>query len=57
MTADQPEGSNHLIVGEVLMVVFVNGVSTGLCISPSSVLVAIETKLQVFGKRHGPRVI
>lgn len=34
-----------------------DGVSTGLCISPPSVLMAVEAKLQVFGKRHGPRVI
>lgn len=34
-----------------------DGVSAGLCISPPSVLVAVEAKLQVFGKRHGPRVV
>lgn len=57
MDMDQPEGSHHLVVGEVLVVVFVYRVSTGLCVSPPSVLVAIEAKLQVFGKRHGPRII
>lgn len=55
--SDQPEGGHHLVVREVLVVVFVDGVSTGLCVGPSCVLVAIEAKLQVFGKRHGPRVV
>lgn len=34
-----------------------DGVSTGLCIGPPGVLVAVEAKLQIFCKRHGPRVI
>lgn len=50
VTADRPEGSHHLVVREVLVVVFVDGVSAGLRISPPGVLVAIEAKLQVFGK-------
>lgn len=34
-----------------------NGVSTGLCVGPPGVLVAVEAKLQIFCKRHGPGVI
>lgn len=57
VTGNQPEGCHHLVVWEVLVVIFVDGVSTGLCIGPPSVLVSIESKLQVFGKRHGPWVV
>lgn len=53
----RPEGRHHLVVGEVLVVIFVDGMSAGLCVGPSGVLVAVEAKLQVFGKRHGPRVV
>lgn len=54
---EEPEGSHHLVVGEVLVVVFVDEVAAGLGVGPSGVLVAVEAKLQVFGKRHGPGVV
>lgn len=52
-----PEGGHHLVVGEVLVVVLMDGVATGLSVGTARVLVSIETQLQVFGKRHGPGVI
>lgn len=52
-----PEGGHHLIVGEVLVVVLMDGVATGLSVGTACVLVSIETQLQIFGKRHGPGVI
>ena len=52
-----PEGGHHLVIGEVLMVVMVDGVATGLSISPPGILVTIEPQFQVLSKGHGPRVI
>ena len=57
MTAGIPEGGHHLVVGEVLVVVFVDGVPAGLRVGPSGVLVAVEAQLQIFGEGHGPRVV
>lgn len=39
------------------MVVLVDGVSAWLGIGTASVLVAIETQLQILSKGHGPRII
>lgn len=55
--AHLPEGRHHLVVGEVLVVVFMDGVSARLRVGPPGVLVAVEAELQVFGKRHGPGVV
>lgn len=52
-----PERCHHLIIGKVLVIVMVNGMTTRLCIGPSSVLVPIESQLKVFCKRHRPRII
>ena len=52
-----PEGGHHLVVGEVLVVVLVDGVSTGLGVGPPGVLVAVEAQLQVLGEGHGPRLV
>lgn len=40
-----PEGSHHLIVGKILVVVFMDGVATRLGVGPTGVLVPIETQL------------
>lgn len=53
----RPEGRHHLVVGEVLVVVFVDGVAAGLGVGPPCVLVAVETQLQVFGEGHGPGIV
>lgn len=52
-----PERCHHLVIGEILVIVMVNGVTTRLRIGPSSVLVPIESQLKVLCKRHRPRII
>lgn len=39
------------------MVILVHRVSAGLSVGPSGVMMSVEAKLQVFGKRHGPGVV
>lgn len=51
-----PERCHHLIVRKILVVVMVNGMTTGLRVGPSRVLVSIESQLKVFCKRHRPRI-
>lgn len=52
-----PERCHHLIIGKILMIVVVDGMTTRLCIGPSCVLVSIESQLKVFCKRHRPRIV
>ena len=52
-----PERCHHLVIGEILVIVMVDGVTTRLSIGSASVLVPIKPKFQVFCKRHGPGLI
>ena len=52
-----PERCHHLVIGEILVIIMVDGVTTWLSIGSAGVLVPIKPKFQVFCKWHGPRLI
>lgn len=45
-----PEGCHHLVIGEILVIIMVDGVTTRLSIGSPSVLVPIKPKFKVLCK-------
>lgn len=45
-----PKRCHHLVIGEVLVIIMVDGVATRLSIGSTGVLVPIKPKFKVFGK-------